>query len=289
MKHWETLRTAYEIAQSGTVTAAADSLNMHRATVIRHIDTLEAELGVKLFQRHGRGYTLTEAGEDLLRVTARADSEFSQLKARIQGRNELLGEFVITSLEFIAPVLMPALTCFQQQHPKLHIRYISSVDLFKLEYGQAHIAIRSGEKPSHPDYVVQPFSHFELGLFAHRDYLAKYGALNSVQDFINHQFVMVGPQAGFAKASINQWLDTHVPKENVALYSNSRAVLNQAVNASMGIGVMLKIHAQENTDLVEVYPHNPDWFIYNWLVTHGDLHRSEKVQQFLHILKLTSN
>ena len=48
MDHWTEIKTAYEVVHLGTVSAAADTLNVHRATVIRHIDHLEAELGAKL-------------------------------------------------------------------------------------------------------------------------------------------------------------------------------------------------------------------------------------------------
>lgn len=68
MDNWDEVRTAYQVARMGTVSGAADVLGVHHATVIRHIDAIEARLGVKLFQRHARGYTPTEAGEDLLRV-----------------------------------------------------------------------------------------------------------------------------------------------------------------------------------------------------------------------------
>ena len=61
MDSWNEIKTAYQVARLGTVSAAAESLGVHRATVIRHIDALEAELGRKLFQRHIRGYTPTEA------------------------------------------------------------------------------------------------------------------------------------------------------------------------------------------------------------------------------------
>ena len=40
------IRTAYFIAKLGTVSAAADALGVHRATVMRRIDLLEAELGL---------------------------------------------------------------------------------------------------------------------------------------------------------------------------------------------------------------------------------------------------
>ena len=66
MTNWDEIRTAFHVARLGTVSAAAEALGVHHATVIRHVDALEARLGARLFQRHARGYTPTEAGRDLL-------------------------------------------------------------------------------------------------------------------------------------------------------------------------------------------------------------------------------
>ena len=43
MEKWAELRTAYQVAKLGTVSAAATALGFHRATVNRHIDVLEEE------------------------------------------------------------------------------------------------------------------------------------------------------------------------------------------------------------------------------------------------------
>ena len=59
MDKWAELRTAYQVARLGTVSAAAEMLGFHRATVNRHIDVLEAALGARIFIRHARGYALT--------------------------------------------------------------------------------------------------------------------------------------------------------------------------------------------------------------------------------------
>jgi len=85
MENWDEVRTAYQVARMGTVSGAAEVLGVHHATVIRHIDAIEARLGVKLFQRHARGYTPTEAGLDLLRVAQATDDQFSQLVGRLKG------------------------------------------------------------------------------------------------------------------------------------------------------------------------------------------------------------
>ena len=79
MENWDEIKTAFQVARMGTVSGAADVLGVHHATVIRHIDSLEGRLGVKLFQRHARGYTPTEAGRDLLQVAQATDDQFNQL------------------------------------------------------------------------------------------------------------------------------------------------------------------------------------------------------------------
>ena len=65
---WTEIRTAAQVARLGRVSAAAEALGMHHSSVIRHIDLLEERLHTRLFQRHARGYTPTEAAEELLRT-----------------------------------------------------------------------------------------------------------------------------------------------------------------------------------------------------------------------------
>jgi len=113
MDNWDEIRTAFQVARRGTVSGAADELGVHHATVIRHIDALEQRLGVKLFQRHARGYTATEAGQDLLQVAQATDDQFTQLAGRIKGQGEgVSGELVVTSLESASPMLTPILVAF---------------------------------------------------------------------------------------------------------------------------------------------------------------------------------
>ena len=99
MESWDEVRTAYQVARIGTVSGAAEVLGVHHATVIRHIDALEARLGAKLFQRHPRGYTATEAGQELLKVARATEDQFAHLAARITGTTtEISGELVVTWL-----------------------------------------------------------------------------------------------------------------------------------------------------------------------------------------------
>ena len=190
MDNWDEIRTAFNVARIGTVSGAAEVLGVHHATVIRHIDALEERLGVKLFQRHARGYTPTEAGEDLLRVAQATDDQFSQLAGRIRGRgNDVSGELVVTSLGGVSHLLVPVLADFQVQYPEILVRYLTGDRLFRLEYGEAHVAVRAGNPPDQPDNVVQPFHKQKITLFASEDYAARKGIPKSVEDYPKHRFV----------------------------------------------------------------------------------------------------
>jgi len=284
MDNWDEIRTAFQVAKCGTVSGAATALGVHHATVIRHIDALEGRLGVKLFQRHARGYTATEAGQDLLRVAQTTDEQFAQLEGRIKGHGEgVSGELVVTSLVSLSPLLAPALERFQQAHPDVILRVLVGDRLFRLEYGEAHVAIRAGAAPDQPDNVVQPFLRQSMGLYAAKSYVARHGLPKSVEEFEAHRFV--AHDAEDNRAPFEIWLREHAPRSAVTFRSTSSWTMREAICAGAGIGFLPVILAQQDPDLVEVIPSQETWSAPLWLVTHVDLHRTSKVQAFLRHLK----
>ncbi|MCK0119994.1 LysR family transcriptional regulator [Loktanella sp. F6476L] len=285
MDNWDEIRTAYQVARNGTVSGAADVLGVHHATVIRHIDALEQRLGVKLFQRHARGYAPTEAGTDLLQVAKATDDQFSQLVSRIKGLGESVsGELVVTSLLSFSQMLAPMLAQFQTEHPDIRIRFLTGERLFRLEYGEAHVAIRAGAMaPDQPDNVVQPLMETTVQLVASEAYIARFGMPDGVDDFHNHRFVgydNVDHRAPFAR-----WLAEIVPKENFVYRATDERALQDSILAGAGIGFVVNSAVSRYPTLIPVIAPIPEWNIKMWLVTHVDLHRTTKVQTFLSFVK----
>lgn len=284
MDNWDEVRTAFQVARMGTVSGAAEVLGVHHATVIRHIDAIERRLGVKLFQRHARGYTPTEAGEDLLRVAQTTDDQFNQMAGRLKGQgDEVSGELVVTSLASLAPLVVPVLTRFQQMHEGLIVRYLTGDRLFRLEYGEAHVALRAGNAPEQPDNVVQPFMELGVGLYASRAYAGRWGLPESVGEFAGHRFV--GADNENSRAPFACWLRANVPAGSITFRCTDERSLKEAVLAGCGIGFLARWEAARHDDLVEVMDPLPEWAGRLWLVTHVDLHRTNKVQTFLKFLK----
>ncbi|MEL6927863.1 MAG: LysR family transcriptional regulator [Cyanobacteria bacterium J06600_6] len=286
MDNWSEVRTAYHVARLGTVSAAAKYLGVHRATVIRHIDALETELGKKVFLRHLQGYTPTEVGLDLMRVAKTTDEQFSQLLGRTKGSTvELSGEFTVTSLYIFAPMLIPVLNAFQAEHPNIVVRYMVSDRLFRLDYGEAHVAIRVGNKPDHPNLVVQPFTKLKMGLYASKDYILRRGIPQTADDFINHNFV--GHANPKFQSPFNAWMRNNIPETSIVFQSNSHHVLDDAILSGTGIGFFTTYRANQHSNLIEIWPHQNKWDVQSWLITHVDLHHMAKVQAFLKLLDRT--
>ena len=60
---WSDLKHFLAVARCGSLSEAARALKSSAATVGRRIAALEAQLGVRLFDRRVTGYSLTESGE----------------------------------------------------------------------------------------------------------------------------------------------------------------------------------------------------------------------------------
>lgn len=286
MDRWTEIRTAYEVAKLGTVSAAADEMAVHRATVIRRIDALEKELGAKIFHRHTKGYAPTEIGYDLLKVARLTDDQFQQFLGRSKGlATELSGDLIITSTDMLTNTLMPAIKLCQAAHPGVVVRYLVGPDVARLEYGDAHIAIRTGPSQFALDNITLPFVTIRSALYAHRDYIEKFGKPDSITEFSSHRFI--SRDRDEEQFRLFKWLKKNVPDQNIIFRSADMNTKFSALFSGLGIAFLPVHEARVRSDLVEIMPSNPLWDVNFSVVTHVDLHRSAKVQAFLQCLRET--
>ena len=74
---WDNLRYFLELSRGGKLTVAARRLGVDHTTVARRIQALEKSLETQLFLRSAAGYSLTEAGRNLLPQAETMESAFS--------------------------------------------------------------------------------------------------------------------------------------------------------------------------------------------------------------------
>ncbi|MEO1910633.1 MAG: LysR family transcriptional regulator [Paracoccus sp. (in: a-proteobacteria)] len=277
IESWDDIRVALAVARTGTVSGAAADLGVHHATVIRRIDALEAALQARLFQRHPRGYALTEAGRTLLATADVTDQRFAQMAAQIAGSAQRIeGELIVTVLPEMASMVIPRLADLTTRHPDLRLTYLTDARLFRLATGEAHVAIRAGSKPTQPDYVVVPMGRIHHALFATQGYLDRHGPLTQLRD---HRFALPGPEA--RNAPLMRWLEARLEPRNILLTANDPMAREMVIRQGLAIGPLAPDRAEGLVEAMSL----PEWDSTLWIVSHVDLHRTPKVQAALTVLR----
>src|SRR5579862_1869120 len=118
------LRVLVAVARYGSVTAAARALNYAQPSVSHHLARLEAETGIKLIQRAGRGIALTDAGrllaERAAEVIGRLDAAENELAAYTGQR---AGRLRLAAFPSALGTIVPAAAAMLRgHHPSADLR-----------------------------------------------------------------------------------------------------------------------------------------------------------------------
>ena len=204
--------------------------------MIRHIDALEDRLGVKLFQRHAKGYALTEAGRLLTDSAAEAEARFDKLGARLQMlQSGIEGELLYhhrartvrpcaasaDGLRAIIPQLVP--TCGSKTASgAAGIRRSASGDSGRGAPARTRQRGAAAGQVSH-------------GALRRATYVDRHGVPANDATRQRHDVVTVEP--GQARAPFDVWMELQRARR-VSLCSNDRATLKAAMRAGLGLGFL---------------------------------------------------
>ncbi len=127
------LRSFIAAAEDGNISKAAARLNLTQPALSRQIKSLEDDLGVLLLERGAHSFSLTPAGELLLRegrgLIERADLLEQRIKASVKAQTIRVGY----SPSLTAGILVPAMEAFTQLHPRVRVELSDLSSLEMLE------------------------------------------------------------------------------------------------------------------------------------------------------------
>lgn len=116
------VRSFVTVAREGSITRAADVLHYAQSSVTAQIHALEDDLGVPLFDRVGRGLSLTTAGTDFLVHAERLLGVAEAARLSIRSCGEPSGRLTITASESLLTYRLPeVLRIFQSRFPAVEI------------------------------------------------------------------------------------------------------------------------------------------------------------------------
>ncbi len=147
MKQWDDLRLFLAVAKSGTLTAAADELNLNVATLHRRLKSFEEGFKLSLFEKGPRGYRLTSAGEQLLSHAEEVEeSIFAAFRAVVGHDQHPTGEVRITLPQAMVSLMTPHLVAFSEEFENIRVVLLPDDGLLDLERS-TDVAFRFTSQP----------------------------------------------------------------------------------------------------------------------------------------------
>lgn len=141
------LRAFEAAARHGSLTRAAGELHVTHSAVSHQIRTLEAELGVALFRRAGRGVELSAVGAELETALTDAFTRIARAVARVRGGDRAGILTISVEPSFAARWLVLRLGRFGMAHPAIDLRLAATAALADFAREDVDVAIRHGRGP----------------------------------------------------------------------------------------------------------------------------------------------
>lgn len=277
---WDDIRFFLAAARTGSLAAASRQLGSHQPTVGRHIDGLEKRLGVRLFQRHAQGLTLTEEGQRIMQ----AAESMGEAAATLQRASNFEEEDIRGSVRIAAPsglavhVIAARLPQFHERFPSLDVVLQPSVSSADLTHGEADVAVRL-YRPTAGELVVRRAGNMGFGLYGSSAYLQQHGAPQSTADLPQHCFIGYGEQLRHLEESC--WLESITEGARYLLRSDDTHTRLAAAESGVGLAVLPHVLVQRSSQLQRVLETEdvPPKTI--WLVVHRDLRHMARVRAVL--------
>jgi DNA-binding transcriptional LysR family regulator len=244
LKHLETI---VAVAQSGTIAAAADHLNVTAAALTSRIKLLEDDVGLALFDRTGGRLRLTNAGQDVVNAAARIDRSLAELRATLAShKDKHAGRVTIgvaSTAKYFAPRLIAA---FARGNPRIDISVTvgnrasivaamrdHTVDITLMGSPPADFPVASEIFGPHPQVVIAPPEHI----------MAKRVAINKTE--LSHEGFIIREEGSGTRNIYDLFFDGLVmPPPRVHVEIGSNETIKQAVMAGLGL-TLISAHTIE--------------------------------------------
>ena len=203
----QTLRNFIEIADHGSITAAARTLGISQPGLSRQLKDLEKELGVKLLVRGNRRVTLTEDGTYLLNRARELTAIAERTKNNLQSKHALGGDLYIGAGETSGKrLVLHVAQELRHQYPGLHVHATYGSDeglVANLEAGMYDFILRPGKQQTQYESLLLPVRD-AWGILMTSDDPLTDNLLMTPTDIGDSDLIL--PRATHARNTFEHWL-----------------------------------------------------------------------------------
>lgn len=274
---WTLVRSFLAVLENGSLMGAARTLGISQPTVGRHIADLEAQLGVALFERTGRGLVSTEMAARLTEAARAMEAGARQMERVVMGADtHVAGTVVLSASQMVAYTLLPAvLQQMRQALPEVQVELLVSNEVINLLQRDADIALRM-VSPVQSSLIARRIAQVSIGCYAHEDYLAARGEVTSAEQLLRHD--LLGRirddrvVQGFAEHGVV------VAPGDFCFRTDDQLAYWEAVRAGMGIGFMAENVANMDPKIRRLLPELELGSMPMWLTVHREIHGNRRIR-----------
>ena len=247
------LRGFYWTAQLGSVSGAAQMINVSQSAISHQLRSLEEELGAKLYERSKRGIVLTSDGERLVRYARQVVHTVDDLKSEfseIHGRPH--GTVRIAAFRGIATHSLPAIVKrFHDSHPNVRLdissRAFDTGTLRQVADGQADLGITASWNEFEGMHYLEYTSYDMFACTcADHPWVGRSEPL-TLEDLAGKSLVMY--EKGTAiRERLDRLFDRHDLQPEVHISVGGSAALLEFVKIGLGVGIVSGLVAGPGRD-----------------------------------------
>lgn len=271
---WDDYRYFLAIARAGSLTAAGRALGVSQPTVSRRLETMEARLKVRLFDKTPRGYEMTPAAIDIYEIVEHVGEDLSDIERKVFGKDmRLTGSLRVTCTEtLLNGYLAPHVWRFLDRHPGIEFGVICTDAQLSLSHRDADVAIRFTGQP--PETLV--------GRRLAKTAFGVYAGSREASNSWDRSNVEAWDWIGWHDEFYNRMLITSIfPEARIRHRVDSTVAMQSMARHGLGIAVLPCYTADRDPGLRRIFPKllsegTPDL----WILHHSDVRGVSRVGLF---------
>jgi DNA-binding transcriptional LysR family regulator len=261
MDRWTEIELFVQVAECGSLTRAAEALELSNAAASRHLAALEERLAARLVQRNTRRLALTEVGEafyrrckPLLAEWHEAEAEVNATVLRPKGVLRITG-----SLSFCMMHIAPKLPEFTERYPELRVEIVAANRYHELLDSGIDVAIRTREFEADSNITVRRLAETRRILAASPQYLQRHGVPADPHELAQHKLLIYNNAHNPDQLRFTRGGQTLVLPVMGLLEANDGQVLRAAALKHLGILVQPMYILHEDVIAGRLVPVLRDW------------------------------
>lgn len=274
---WWLWRTFAGVVEEGSLSAAARKLGLSQPTAGRHIEALEASLGVLLFERTLSGLKPNETALRLFEPVASARRALAEAAIRAEGAQPDPGGTVrITASTMVANYVLPGLLRpIRERYPAIALEIVPTDSAENLLLREADIAIRMF-RPTQLELVTRKLGEIPIVCCAHESYLDRRGTPQTVDELTTHDLIGLDRSDLIIRAAHEMGWD--LKRDHFRLRSDSQTQLWELIRAGLGIGFGQMPLVGRTPGLRTLLPQLRIPPLEVWLTSHRELMTSHRIR-----------